>query len=609
MRTRADWCALANALWQPMESRYRGQRGSVRFGEWQPWYDRGAESLEAFSRGLWSLVPLEMGGGSGERKETWNLMASILAEGTDPGSGGFFGEVGDYDSRIVEIAAWGYCLLALPETIWPRLSASEQARVAAWFGQVNQARLPDNNWRFFRVFINLGLRSVGEDWSQTAIEADLAHLESCYLGGGWYEDGPGGHRDYYVAWAFHTYGLILARHVAPLYPEQTARYRERAREFAPDFVRWFARNGAAVPFGRSLTYRFAQGAFFGALAYADEAALPWGMVRGLLSRHLRWWLRQPLFDAEGKLSIGYAYPNPLMGESYNSSGSPYWALKAFLPLALPQSHPFWQAEEAELPEENQPVFQSGSDFLLTRDAWQGHVLLLNNHESGNQFVRHGAAKYAKLAYSSAFSLSFPMKEGSLEHGGFDNVLAVSEDGEYWRVREKPEARSRHGQALYSRWRPWPGWVVETWLVPVMPGYAAIHHISAPQAAHAYAGGFGLPLGERAEEVAWRSSAIEAQARTPLALSRIRLLAGTGQARLTRPEPNTHLLHPRFYQVGMRCPLESGCQWLAYAAVAWELPLPADAGAVIDSLHFCPTDRPSLSRDGETVWEALPTTPA
>ena len=46
------------------------------------------------------------------------------------------------------------------------------------------------------------------------------------------------------------------------------------------------------------------------------------------------------------LSIGYGYPNLFMCESYNSAGSPYWALKAFLPLALPEDHPFWTAEEA-----------------------------------------------------------------------------------------------------------------------------------------------------------------------------------------------------------------------------------------------------------------------
>ena len=38
-----------------------------------------------------------------------------------------------------------------------------------------------------------------------------------------------------------------------------------------------------------------------------------------------------------------------MCEDYNAPGSPYWALKTYLMLALPESHPFWQAEEQPLP--------------------------------------------------------------------------------------------------------------------------------------------------------------------------------------------------------------------------------------------------------------------
>ncbi|SQB37568.1 Uncharacterized protein conserved in bacteria [Citrobacter koseri] len=39
-----------------------------------------------------------------------------------------------------------------------------------------------------------------------------------------------------------------------------------------------------------------------------------------------------------------------MCEDYNSPGSPYWALKVFLILALPDDHAFWQAEELPLPQ-------------------------------------------------------------------------------------------------------------------------------------------------------------------------------------------------------------------------------------------------------------------
>lgn len=31
-------------------------------------------------------------------------------------------------------------------------------------------------------------------------------------------------------------------------------------------------------------------------------------------------------------------------EGYNGPGSPYWAFKTFILLAVPKDHPYWQAE-------------------------------------------------------------------------------------------------------------------------------------------------------------------------------------------------------------------------------------------------------------------------
>ncbi len=50
--------------------------------------------------------------------------------------------------------------------------------------------LHENNWLFFRVMVNVGLRSVGahHDWATT--QTDLERLESFYERDGWYTDGP-----------------------------------------------------------------------------------------------------------------------------------------------------------------------------------------------------------------------------------------------------------------------------------------------------------------------------------------------------------------------------------------------------------------------------------
>lgn len=90
-----------------------------------------------------------------------------------------------------------------------------------------------------------------------------------------------------------------------------------------------AADGASVPFGRSLTYRFAMVAFWSAVAFAGLDVFSPGVVKGIILRHLRWWQQQSIFDREGILTLGFAYPNLVMCEDYNSPGSPYWALKVF----------------------------------------------------------------------------------------------------------------------------------------------------------------------------------------------------------------------------------------------------------------------------------------
>lgn len=90
----------------------------------------------------------------------------------------------------------------------------------------------------------------------------------------------------------------------------------RRVSFGPPLLREIQqanRVGRSIPFGRSVGYRFAMVSFWGALAYADvelPAPLTWGMVKGIVLRHLRWWQTQhDIWSPSGTLTIGYSYPN------------------------------------------------------------------------------------------------------------------------------------------------------------------------------------------------------------------------------------------------------------------------------------------------------------
>ena len=115
--------------------------------------------------------------------------------------------------------------------------------------------------------------------------------------------------------------------------------------FAKQFIYWFDEEGEAIPFGRSLTYRFSQVSFFSVCLLAGLEPFPVPVMKGLIARHLRTWLKRPIFDRDHVLTIGYGYPNLTMAERYNAPGSPYWGMKVFAFLLLPDDHPFWSAEK------------------------------------------------------------------------------------------------------------------------------------------------------------------------------------------------------------------------------------------------------------------------
>lgn len=566
LRTRSDVQAAVRALAAPLKPYFSPGGARVRIGSTAAHFDQHAAELEGFARPLWGLVPLAAGGGD---FADWDLYRRGLTNGSNPHSPEYWGEPGDRDQRLVEMAAIGLALTLVPEVVWEPLTAEAREHLTAWLRAINRRAMPDNNWLFFRVLVNLGLAHVGVEHDELALHAALDRLEEFYLGDGWYADGMTAQRDYYIPFGFHYYGLIYARLAHQTDPRRAQRFRERAVAFAQDFVHWFAADGAALPFGRSLTYRFAQGGFWGALAFADVEALPWGVIKGLALRHLRWWSRQPIFTSDGLLTIGYAYPNLNMAEQYNSPGSPYWALKFFLPLALPESHPFWEAAESPLPELPTIKQQLHPSMLFCRDHANRHVVALasGQHEP---WIRHAGEKYAKFAYSTAFGFSVPLGRRGLTQAAADSMLALSDDGEYYRVRERPlDASYEHG-ALRSRWQPLPGVEVESWLIASPPWHVRVHRLRTDRPLWSAEGGFALdrtgddPLARAGSETAGEGYAF---ARFPAGGSGLRDLLGLRTGRVLRADPNTNLLASRTVLPTLLDEHAAGEHWLACAVLA------------------------------------------
>lgn len=561
--SRSEVSALALTLWQPVRERLSAGSARAVLGRSGAHFDDTAASLEGFARPLWGLIPLAAGG----TEVDLDPVLAGLDAGTDPSSPEYWGRPGDRDQRLVEMAALGLGLAMTPERLWDPLPATARGRLAEWLGTINDVACNDNNWLFFRVLVNLGLARVGSDkHDPEASAAALDRLESFYLGGGWYADGVSGRCDHYVPWAFHFYGLIYARLAGDQDRARSERFRERAALIADDFRHWFDDQGATLPYGRSLTYRFAAAAFWGALAFADVEALPWSETRGLYTRHLQWWHGRDI-DDRGLLTIGYGYPNPLMAEAYNSPGSPYWAAKAFLPLAVGEEHPFWANEPG--PSVREPVrTQEQPRLVLCDDRAGGHVFALAGGQDGDQF-RHGPEKYSKLAYSTHFAVSFPSSGYGLPEQAADSALVLSEDGVHWRGRRAPEEARVADGLVWTRWRPWDDVEIETWLWPQLPWQVRVHRIRTERALHTAEGGWALDrTGDaRANPLGLESAApAEAFASYPAGFSGLRDLDGRREGEVVRAAPNTNLMNPRTVIPTLRSLLEPGSHMLRCAVL-------------------------------------------
>lgn len=447
---RQDAQRLLIDLFEPVVPSFSAGRAQVRLGTKAPYYERTSGWLEGFTRPLWGLAPLHAGGGSFGH---WELYRQGIASGVDPESPEYWGPTRDKNQRSVEMAAVGVGLALAPDMMWDPLSERTKQQFAAWLSHIQNIWVIENNWQFFPVMAMLGLQRVGVETNREALERNLARIDSYYQGDGWYTDGPVGFVDHYNGFALHYYGLIYATLTAEQNPARAARYRERAIKFAQTFRYWFGDDGGTLAMGRSLMYRFASAGFWGALAFAGVEALPWGQIRGLWARHMRWWMNKPILDPTGVLTMGYGTDNYMMCEEYSSPGSPYWAFKAFLPLALGDDHPFWTAREEDVPPLKRPVMIAGAKMLLKQEG--GDAIALPGAPP-QRYMRHVADKYSKFAYSSCFGMCVDTNRYVAYGFLGDNVLAVSDDDFNFHSRRAVDDRRIGADWIETRWSPMRG---------------------------------------------------------------------------------------------------------------------------------------------------------
>ena len=552
LRTREDVELAALQLIEPLIPFLSPGKARLHLGETGAAYDAGIAEMEGFARPLWAIVPM-LAGGSKAVEPVWALWREGIANGTNPEHPEYWGEIGSCDQRQVEMAVFGYGMAIAPQQFFFSLPEVAQKNLYAWLDQINRTELYHNNWIYFRVLVNIGFMVCGLPHNEKRLKDDFAALETHYEGDGWYYDLPG-QLDYYTPWAFHYYGLIYAKAMRERDAERSKTLLERAKAIAPDIACWFDATGEALPYGRSLTYRFAQCAFFAALAMAEgeSDALSYGAMKRMVLGNMRKWFSKPIFDRDGVLTIGYGYPSLLMAEGYNAPGSPYWAMKAFACLALPEDHPFWQVEETDYAAPA-ACAQQHMRLLVTRSEDGSHVI---GYPAGNccESHAHCEAKYEKFAYSTVFGFSVPKTQINLAGGAFDSMLALSEDGVHWHTRYQAKEYQISETRVVSRWKPMNGVEIETEIIPCGEWHLRKHRIVTERALRAAEGGFAIARGDAAHATAGNGQAVVF---APWGTSAVCALSGYERAQVITPDVNTNLMAPRTLLPTLMAALEPG----------------------------------------------------
>ncbi|MFJ6675118.1 DUF2264 domain-containing protein [Actinosynnema sp. NPDC091369] len=408
--TRADWAAAADAVLRAVRPFASPGRARITLPGPAGGYGTDVDGLEGFAR-TFLLAGFRIAGERGADPDNLTeFYAEGIATGTDPAAPDRWVRLDEHPQAKVEAASLALALDLTRPWLWDRLDPAVQERVVAYLAPaVGDPTYPRINWVWFRLVVQAFLRSVGGPWSASDVEEDLATHDGFLREDGWMADGQERAFDHYVGWALHVYPQLWARMEGAAGFAEARRERDTALldRFLLDAVRLVGADGSPLVQGRSLTYRFAAAAPFWVGALAEVPSTPPGVLRRAASAVVRHFVDRGAPDEQGLLTLGWHGSWPRIAQSYSGPGSPYWAVKGMLGLALPADHPVWAAEELPLPVERGDYVRAirAPGWLVSGTAADGVVRVVNH---GTDHARPGDTRgdsplYARYGYSTATS--------------------------------------------------------------------------------------------------------------------------------------------------------------------------------------------------------------
>ena len=176
LKSKQDYIDWMYRLLDPIRPLYTPGCALLEVGDTGTTYDRRTIGMEGFSRPLWALVPYWAGGGRDD--EFARVYREGLAHGSDPAHPEYWGGFHDYDQRFVEMAAIACGMIFTPQVLWEPLAQKDKENLANWLYAINEYFIPDCNWQFFMILVNVALKKHGMKYDAENMAAGLAKVES-----------------------------------------------------------------------------------------------------------------------------------------------------------------------------------------------------------------------------------------------------------------------------------------------------------------------------------------------------------------------------------------------------------------------------------------------
>jgi hypothetical protein len=230
--------------------------------------------------------------------------------------------------------------------LWENLDYKNQALMVKSIALTRKFKPGFSNWLLFSAMNEAFMAKYGFEWDVMRVDYSLQQLEQWYVGDGMYKDGSAFAFDYYNSYVIHPYlGTLMdvIKEKTNAYNRMFDKIKKRNQRYAIIQERLIHTDGSFPATGRSIIYRGAAFHHLADMAWKNrlpDQILP-EQARCALTAVIKKTLESPSTYKNGWLTLGLYGDQPNLADTYNNQGSPYLATNIFLPLGLPDTHPFW----------------------------------------------------------------------------------------------------------------------------------------------------------------------------------------------------------------------------------------------------------------------------